>query len=232
MSHAGPTLPAPAGFVPHILPHHFETQEQEYQSAKLGFWLFLATEVLLFGGLFAAYFYFHSVHEEGFRAGGRMLSWQLGTLNTTILLFSSWTMAMAVRSAQLSHKKAMVNFLILTFLCACGFLVVKYFEYTAKIHHGYLPGSFFVPTAEALAEHPHLLEHSGMSMFFALYWTMTGIHGFHVLCGMVVIAWLIVRGRRGHFHENHFMPVDLVGLYWHIVDLIWIFLFPLLYLVP
>lgn len=232
MSHAGHTLPAPPGFEPHILPHHFETQAQEFQSAKLGFWLFLATEVLLFGGLFAAYFYFHEVFPETFVAGGKLLSWKLGTTNTAVLLFSSWTMAMAVRSAQLSQKKPMIWYLIVTFLCACGFLVVKYFEYTAKIHHGYLPGAYFVPTQEALQHVPHLLEHEGMSIFFALYWTMTGIHGFHVFCGMVVIAWLIWRGGKGHFHENHYMPVDLVGLYWHIVDLIWIFLFPLLYLVP
>lgn len=232
MSHAGHTLPAPPGFEPHILPHHFDTQMQEYQSAKLGFWLFLATEVLLFGGLFAAYFYFHDVYPETFVEGGKLLSWKLGTTNTAILLFSSWTMAMAVRSAQLSKQKPMLIYLIITFLCACGFLVVKYFEYTSKIDHGYLPGSFFVPTAETLEHMPGLLSFQGMSMFFALYWTMTGIHGFHVFCGMVVIAWLIVRGCKGHFHENHYMPVDLVGLYWHIVDLIWIFLFPLLYLVP
>jgi len=232
MSHAGHTLPAPPGFTPHVLPHHFDTQAQEYQSAKLGFWLFLATEVLLFGGLFAAYFYFKDVYPETFVEGGKMLSWKLGSTNTAILIISSWTMAMAVRSSQLSHKKPMIGYLIMTFLCACGFLVVKYFEYTAKIDHGYLPGSFFVPTAEALEHMPGLLDLKGMSMFFALYWTMTGIHGFHVFCGMVVIAWLIVRGWKGHFHENHYMPVDLVGLYWHIVDLIWIFLFPLLYLVP
>lgn len=225
MSHASHSIPAPPGFEPHVVAHHFESQEQEYQSAKLGFWLFLATEILLFGGLFAAYFYFHDVYPETFVEGGKQLNWQLGSLNTVILLVSSYTMAMGVRSAQLTQKKAMLNYLILTFLCACAFLVVKYFEYTTKIEHGLLPGSFFHPEDPGL-----MLE--GMPMFFALYFTMTGLHGFHVLGGMFAIAWLIWRGAKGHFHENHYMPVDLVGLYWHLVDLIWIFLFPLLYLVP
>lgn len=230
MSHAGHTVPAPEGFVPHVVAHHFESQEQEYQSAKLGFWLFLATEILLFGGLFAAYFYFHSVHTEDFVAGGKLLSVKMGTTNTVILLVSSFTMAMGVRAAQLSRKKEMLVMLSITFLCACGFLVVKYFEYSSKISHGLLPGSYFHPHGE---EYLYLLQHqAGMPMFLALYWTMTGIHGFHVVCGMGAIAWLIWRGAKGHFHEKHFMPVDLVGLYWHLVDLIWIFLFPLLYLVP
>ena len=226
MSHASHSIPAPPGFVPHVVAHHFESQEQEYQSAKLGFWLFLATEILLFGGLFAVYFYFHDVFLETFVRGGKELSWKLGTLNTVILLVSSYTMAMGVRSAQLSRQKAMLNYLIITFLCACGFLVVKYIEYTTKIEHGLLPGAFFNPTDSSLQ------GFEGMQMFFGLYFTMTGLHGFHVLGGMVVIAWLIWRGSKGHFHENHYMPVDLVGLYWHLVDLIWIFLFPLLYLVP
>jgi cytochrome c oxidase subunit 3 len=220
-------VPAPGPeFLPHTVAHHFDSPTQEFQSAKLGFWLFLATEILLFGGLFAAYFYFHDIYLETFVEGGKQLSWRLGTTNTVILLVSSYTMAMAVRSAQLSRQKAMLNYLVLTFLCACGFMVVKYIEYTAKIEHGLLPGMFFHPEDEKL------MQFEGMQMFFALYFTMTGIHGFHVFGGMCVIAWLIWRGRKGHFHENHFMPVDIVGLYWHLVDLIWIFLFPLLYLVP
>ncbi len=119
-----------------------------------------------------------------------------------------------------------VALLFLTFLCACGFLVVKYFEYSVKYDHGLMPGSFWNPS------NPALLDHENMNLFFSFYWTMTGIHGFHVLGGMFAIAWLLWRGKKGHFHENHYMPVDLVGLYWHLVDLIWIFLFPLLYLVP
>ena len=226
MSHAGLTVAAPAGFTPHVVAHHFESQEQEYQSAKLGLWLFLATEILLFGGMFAGYFYFHEVYPEMFRVGGQQLSWKLGSLNTVILLVSSYTMAMGVRSAQLSKRKAMMNYLFLTFLCACGFLVVKYFEYSVKYDHGLMPGSFWNPS------NPALLDHENMNLFFSFYWTMTGIHGFHVLGGMFAIGWLLWRGKKGHFHENHYMPVDLVGLYWHLVDLIWIFLFPLLYLVP
>ncbi len=232
MSHAGHTVPAPEGFVPHVVAHHFESQEQEYQSAKLGFWLFLCTEILLFGGLFAAFFYYKSMYQDDFVRGGDLLAWKAGTLNTVILLVSSYTMAMAVRSAQLTKKKAMLNYLLITLICGAGFMVVKYFEYTSKIDHGFLPGVFFVPNAEALIEFPGLLDFPRLNLFFALYWTMTGIHGFHVLVGMFLMIWLYWRGKKGHFHKGHYMPVDLVGLYWHLVDLIWIFLFPLLYLVP
>ncbi len=228
MSHAGHTIPAPAGFEPHTVAHHFDTPEQEYQSCKLGLWLFLATEILLFGGVFVAYFYFHTVYHEAFAEGGRQLNWKLGALNTVLLITSSFTMAMGVRAAQLSQKKAMLTHLFITLLCAGGFMVVKYIEYASKIDHGLLPGSFFNPHGE----YAYLFGFEGMSMFFALYFTMTGIHGFHVLVGMGLITWIFLKGRKGHFHAKYYTPVDLVGLYWHLVDLIWIFLFPLLYLVP
>jgi cytochrome c oxidase subunit 3 len=220
-------IPAPGPeFRPRTVGHHFDSVEQEYQSCKLGFWLFLATEILLFGGLFAAYFYFHQMYPETFRAGGKQLDWKLGALNTTVLLASSWTMAMAVRSTQTSQKKKMLNYLGLTALGALIFLVIKFFEYSSKVHHGFLPGRFFQDYDGVLAgvEFPNL--------FFSLYFTMTGIHGLHVLVGLILILWMMKRGAKGWFHAGWYIPVDLVGLYWHLVDLIWIFLFPLLYLVP
>jgi cytochrome c oxidase subunit 3 len=226
MSHAAITTPTPPGFVPHTVAHHFDTAEQEYQAVKLGFWLFLATEILLFGGMFAAYFFFHSKYPETFQAGGKTLKWQLGALNTVVLLISSYTMAMAVRSSQLSLKGPMLRYLVITLLCAFGFLVVKYFEYSGKIAHGLLPGRFFDPHDATMA------GTTFPALYFSFYWTMTGIHGFHVLLGIFAIAWLIKAGAQGRFHSGWYLPVDLVGLYWHIVDLIWIFLFPLLYLVP
>lgn len=227
--HATVVTPTPQGFTPHKVAHHFQTAEQEFQSSKLGFWLFLATEIMLFGGLFAAYILYHDAYAETFRAGGASLNWKLGSLNTAILLTSSFTMAMAVRAAQQSKKKAMLGFLVVTWLCAAGFMVVKYIEYTTKFEHGIGPGYFFDP-------HGHYLtDFAGLpfpNLYFALYFTMTGIHGLHVLVGMIVIGWLIWRGGKGHFHSGFYTPVDLVGLYWHVVDVIWIFLFPLLYLVP
>lgn len=231
MSHGHEAIvtPTPAGFVPHKVAHHYESHVQEFQSCKLAFWLFLATEILLFGGMFAAYFVYHGLYPKTFHAGGHELNWKLGSLNTLILLTSSYTMAMGVRACQLSQKKQMMTYLTLTVLGALGFLVVKYFEYSAKIDHGLLPGFFFNPHGEYAkafegVEHPNL--------FFSFYFTMTGIHGLHVVIGAVLIGWVMVGGAKGKYHSGHFLPVDLVGLYWHLVDLIWIFLFPLLYLVP
>ncbi|MCA8943803.1 MAG: cytochrome c oxidase subunit 3 family protein [Planctomycetes bacterium] len=230
MSH-GPIVqtPTPEGFRPHVVAHHFHDANQEFHSVKLGFWLFLATEVMLFGGVFAAYFIFHGQYPETFVKGGEQLSVPMGSLNTVILLTSSWTMAMGVRACQLSQKKQMLGFLWVTLLCAGGFLVVKYFEYTAKIEHGLLPGSFWHPHGHYAEEFANV---EWPNLFFSFYWTMTGIHGVHVILGMLAISWLIWQGGKGRFHSGFSAPVDLIGLYWHIVDLIWIFLFPLLYLVP
>ena len=223
------TVPAPAGFVPHTVAHHFDTVDKEFQACKLAFWLFLATEILLFGGLFTAYIYFHDAYPETFVAGGKLLNWQLGSLNTILLLTSSWTMALGVRSAMLSEKRKMQTYLAATILCAVGFMVVKWIEYSTKWEHGLMPGYFFGPhgeSAEVLAGLPYA------NLFFSLYFTMTGLHGFHVLVGIFLIGWLMIGGAKGRFHGGYYMPVEIIGLYWHLVDLIWIFLFPLLYLVP
>jgi cytochrome c oxidase subunit 3 len=228
-AHEAIVTPTPAGFVPHKVAHHFNTWEQEFQACKLAFWLFLATEVLLFGGLFAAFIYYGGIYGKTWSVCGSTLSWKLGALNTSILLFSSWTMAMGVRAAQLSQKKACFNWLLLTVLCGAAFMVVKYFEYSAKIEHGTLPTRWFHPHGEVAT----LL--SGLespSMFYSLYFTMTGIHGIHVLGGMIAISLFMVGVAKGKYHSGHYLPIDLVGLYWHIVDIIWIFLFPLVYLVP
>jgi cytochrome c oxidase subunit 3 len=231
--HHAIVVPAPGPeFVPHTVAHHFDSPAQEFQAGKLGFWLFLATEILLFGGVFAAYFYFHSMYPETFRVGGQQLNWKLGALNTTVLLISSWTMAMGVRSAQTSKKKALINYCALTVLGALIFMVIKFIEYKSKYEHGllvipWLPvDQWFTDTHNVMADVPH------GHMYFALYFTLTAIHGLHVVIGASLIIWIMKGAIKGRFHENYFLPVDLVGLYWHLVDLIWIFLFPLLYLVP
>ena len=226
-----PTIvtPTPAGFQTHKVAHHYTTAEQEFQACKFAFWLFLATEVMLFGGLFMAYIGMKGEYPETFVECGKQLDWKLGGLNTLILLTSSWTMALAVRAAQHSERKPMLVYLNLTIACAFGFMVVKYFEYSSKFEHGVFPGWFYHPhgeTALALSglAHPNL--------FFSMYFTMTALHGLHVVGGIVAISWLVWRGSQGRFHSGYYLPVDLIGLYWHIVDIIWIFLFPLLYLVP
>jgi cytochrome c oxidase subunit 3 len=225
--------------------HHFDTPVQEFQAAKLGFWLFLATEILLFGGLFAAYFYYHEMYPETFRVGGHQLNWVLGGLNTTVLLVSSWTMAMGVRSAQTSQKKKTLVFCCLTVLGAVIFLVVKFFEYKSKSEHGlfvfaHMFGAYDIATGQVpwfTDIHKVMVDSAGAPLphghlFFAIYVTMTAIHGLHVIIGAGLICWIIKGTAKGRFHSGYFLPVDLVGLYWHLVDLIWIFLFPLLYLVP
>jgi len=244
MSHDGHhsvVIPAPGPeFVPHTVAHHFDTPVQEFQSAKLGFWLFLATEILLFGGLFAAYFYYHEMYPETFRLGGQQLDWKLGAINTTVLLLSSWTMAMGVRSAQTSQKQKTMVFCGLTVLGAIGFMVIKFFEYKAKNEHGLVVFSeLFGQYDTATGSLPWFKDYVGVMagvphghLFFAIYLTMTAIHGLHVVIGAGLILWIMKGTAKGRFHSGYFLPVDLVGLYWHLVDLIWIFLFPLLYLVP
>jgi len=232
-------VPAPGpGFLPHTVAHHFDTPTQEFQAAKLGFWLFLATEILLFGGLFAAYFYFHQVYPETFKVGGAQLNWRLGAVNTIVLLLSSWTMAMGVRSAQVSQKGKLLMYCALTVLGAVIFMCIKFVEYQAKFDHGLLP--VFGGMHDALGQQLQwYTDHDGVmagvphgNLFFSIYFTMTAIHGLHVIIGAGLIVWIMFGAAKGRFHANYFLPVDLVGLYWHLVDLIWIFLFPLLYLVP
>ncbi len=220
------------GHAPH-LQHHFDTPEQQFDAGKLGIWLFLATEVLLFGGLFCAYAIYRASHPEIFVYAHQFLDKILGGTNTVILLCSSLTMAWAVRAAQLSQRKLLVALLSLTLLGGFGFMGIKFVEYQAKWEHGLLPGTHFSPheEGEGHADASHGSRPSNTQIFFGIYFLMTGLHGIHVLVGMGAIAWLLVRSMKGHFGPEYFTPVDFVGLYWHLVDLIWIFLFPLFYLI-
>lgn len=210
-------------------PHHFPSARLESETSKFGMWLFLATEILLFSGLFMAYSAYRYTHAEMFKAAHQLLDWKLGAVNTMVLIFSSLTMALAVRGAQTNKRWQTVGYLLVTLLCACAFLVVKYFEYSHKFHVGTLPGGepghWFSYTYTGLAAYEQPWT------FFGCYFLMTGLHGLHVLIGMTVIIWCLVRQIRGDFHSKYYFPVELAGLYWHLVDLIWIYLFPLLYLV-
>ena len=163
-----------------------------------------------------------------FHAGGEMLDWKLGALNTIVLLFSSLTMALAIHYIQKAQNGKAIMCLWITLLCAAAFMVVKYFEYSHKIHAGTLPNKFF-ELKEVL---PATVQEvpKNLALFFGLYFVMTGLHGVHVLVGMGLILWIIMRIKRGDFHPKKYTAVEGVGLYWHLVDLIWIYLFPLLYL--
>ncbi len=324
---------------PHLA-HHFDTPEQQFDSAKLGMWTFLATEILMFGGLFCAYAVYRYHNPNVFRYGEHHVSTMWGTINTVVLLTSSLTMAMAVRAAQLGRNSTLVTLLVATLLGGAGFMVIKTIEYKDKWDHGYFPGflnsydriqnpdgfrdnvvshmpgqshgaeedhaagdeahppgegedthtTIADPATQPLAERegvatapagatnerllllgkgyvdPHagtpdaavirpnfnspeglasagsgghgvlytdlsVDEQSNVRAFFNIYFLMTGLHGIHVVIGMGLITWILIKSARGVFGPAYFTPVDLVGLYWHLVDLIWIFLFPLLYLI-
>lgn len=207
---------------PHYVKHHFADAEQQRESAKFGMWIFLVTEVLLFGGLFVAYAIFRAWNPEIFHNAHTALDWRMGALNTIVLITSSLTVALAIRSLQLDRPKVAARLLWTTLFLAATFMVVKYFEYAHKFHLGQLPGKYYTYTG---------IEGTNPHVFFSIYFTMTGLHGIHVLIGMGVILWMIVRTKRGDFGKLYYTPVEVTGLYWHLVDLIWIYLFPLLYLV-
>lgn len=209
------------------LAHHFDSLEQQYNSAKLGMWLFLVTEILLFSGLFMAYIVYRYLNPELFVSASNMLSLGAGATNTVVLIGSSLTMALAVRAAQLNNKRQLVGMLVATLTLASVFMVIKGFEYSAKFQHGIFPGRWFHPHGD----YAEIANLDYARTFFSIYFMMTGLHGFHVLIGMAVITWVLIRATRGHFSSRYYVPVEIVGLYWHLVDLIWIYLFPLLYLV-
>ncbi len=295
---------------PDFLQHHFDTPQQQFDAGKLGMWMFLATEVLLFGGLFVGYAVWRGNHPDLFKYGSQFLDTTLGAVNTVVLILSSLTMAAAVTMAQRNRRGPLIILLALTLAGAGTFLVIKYFEYTHKFHEGWYPGLKFYeppgtdsrtwadyptpalhPAAVQLAEEQSrdvaasfaagpvaepttvapaasgpaglsverlaVAEHGGVEayegeqeheghmlhplqdptrpdnahMFFNIYFMMTGLHGVHVVVGGLVIVWLMIGALKGRFSSQYFTPVDLGGLYWHIVDLIWIFLFPLFYLI-
>ena len=284
-SHAG------AHHDPHLA-HHFESPAQQHQAARLGMWVFLVTEILLFGGLFCAYAVYRANHPEIFIFGHHFLDKGLGALNTVILICSSFTIAWAVRAAQLRQIGVLKLMLGLTLICAFGFLSVKYVEYSHKWHAGLLWARSYAPQVHhgegdhgaapetvpmestsgasaagaaaapvqpapataATPEHSNIApaatgpsglatgeagqsadaivaEPANAQTFFSIYFLMTGLHGIHVLGGIGAMFWLLYCARRGDFDTGHFTKVDMVALYWHLVDLIWIYLFLLLYLI-
>jgi cytochrome c oxidase subunit 3 len=195
-------------------------EHKDYAGAKLGMWLFLFTEILLFGGLFLLYAVYLSRYPHEFTAGGRELNVIYGTANTMVLLTSSLLVAMAVTAIQQGRRLLTLRLLGGTILCAAIFMGIKYVEWSAKFHHGIYPGS-----AKLAAGPP------GESVFFGLYYLSTGLHGLHVLIGGSVLAWVAVKVQRNVVNAGDFVFLENGALYWHLVDLIWIFIFPLYYLI-
>ena len=188
--------------------------------ARLGLWLFLFTELILFGGMFIVYSVYRFTYPEEFHLAAQELNTIIGTLNTIILLTSSLTMAVSIVAIQKNKISLSIFFQMLTILLALFFMVNKYFEWTAKFHHGIYPGS------DSLMN-----ESSGQILFYGLYYVMTGLHGFHVVIGIVAISIMVRFTKKGIVNSDSYVKLENVGLYWHLVDIIWIFLFPLFYLI-
>lgn len=202
--------------------HHFNDAQHEFEASKLGIWLFLLTEILMFGGLFVGYTFYHSEYPAMFAEGAKFLDWRLGAINTVVLLLSSFTMARSIHYAQKGMKKECVRDLWVTLICGAIFMGIKFFEYQHKFHDGLLPGAFF--THEGA-------QASNLALYFSFYFLMTGLHGSHVLIGMGLIYWVLRRAKKGEFSAHYYTPLEGTALFWHLVDLIWIYLFPLLYLI-
>lgn len=198
----------------------FHSADQQRSVASFGMWLFLGQELLFFSGLFMAYIAYRWMYPDTWLDAADLLNKELGTLNTVVLLTSSLTMALAVRSTELGEMKKVVQYLWATIGLGVVFLVVKAFEYSHKIHEGMLPGFHFSYEG---------LDNGGL--FFGIYFAATGLHALHVIIGLGLMLWLIKRCKNGLVNEERYVLCENIGLYWHLVDLIWIFLFPMLYLV-
>ena len=237
------------------LAHQFDNMEQQKDASTLGMWAFLLTEIMMFGGLFAAYLIYRIKYYDAFVAGSTSISVSWGFANTLVLIGSSFTMAMAVWAATNGARRQQVWFLVLTMLLGVAFLGVKAKEYYDKYNECHIPGNVIGKgfnawggcepndphlgnIAEEIRErNPKIPEPAAIQtakqteIFFAFYFAMTGLHAFHMLIGLGLMTWLLLRARRGDFGPAYYTPVELGGLYWHFVDIVWIYLFPLLYLI-
>lgn len=222
----------------HGLPYHqFETIDQQNECYMVGMWTFLVTEVMFFGALFLIYCLFRWRYSADFYAAHEELNVTFGAINTTVLLFSSFTMVMAVHYAQLKQKMKVLPFLGITIACACVFLGIKYVEYSEKFAHHLVPGQNFLHPAMGETinpiEHLHGANPNAAQLFYSMYFAMTGLHAVHIVIGIIVIGVLALFWQKNNpLVTEDFMPTEMVGLYWHFVDLVWIFLFPLYYLIP
>jgi cytochrome c oxidase subunit III len=202
--------------------HQFDDFEQQKEAGSLGMWLFLATELLFFGGLFATYLVYRNWYPEAFTAGSRALLVWAGTTNTAVLITSSLTMALAVHAAQTGNRRALIGFLLVTMALGCAFLGVKGLEYYTEYVEHHVPGAGFQFDGP---------ESRHAQLFFSLYFVMTGLHALHMIIGLGMMAVMVWWSYRGVITDTYYIPIEISGLYWHFVDIVWIFLFPLLYLI-
>jgi len=207
-----------------FLQHHFEDLGQQHEASTLAMWAFLTTEILFFGGVLMAYWIYRIMYPEAWALGAAQQNWRLGAANTIVLIISSLTMALAVRNAQLGRRMGVVVMLVLTLLFGSTFLGIKAYEYSAHWHEHLFPGPNF-QFLESPEQAPHV------QLFMVFYWGMTGLHALHMIIGAGLLLWFIWRAWKNHFGPEYYGPVEVMGLYWHFVDIVWIFLFPFLYLI-
>lgn len=220
------------------LRHHFETEEQQREAATFGMWLFLLTEIMFFGGLFFSYLLYRNWYYDAFVVASNQLSVPLGGVNTAVLITSGFFMALGVWAAEVKKKGLLVLFLILTILFGCVFIGIKADEYHEKWEKHHIPGDHF-DVAEFVNPHAYGLNEKPLppdaanrtQIFFSLYFLMTGLHALHMLIGLGILFWLLWRAHRGDFSAGYVAPIENFALYWHFVDIVWLFLFPLLYLI-
>jgi len=219
--------------------HHFETEEQQREAGTFGMWLFLLTEIMFFGGLFFAYLLYRNWYYDAFAVASNQLSVPLGAANTAILITSGFCMALGVWAAEVRKKGILVLMLVLTTVFGVAFLGVKYVEYHEKWEKHHIPGphfdisEFVNPVAHGIKDEQPLAPDMARKtqVFFSLYFAMTGMHALHMIIGIGVLFWLTYRAHRGEFSVGYVAPIENFGLYWHFVDIVWLFLFPLLYLI-
>jgi cytochrome c oxidase subunit 3 len=213
------------------LRHHFATMEQQRDTASLGMWLFLATEVMFFGGMFCAYLIYRYWYYNEFAAGSRSLNIWLGTVNTVVLICSSLTVALGVRAAQTGRRKLLVVLLLLTLVFGLAFLGIKGVEWADKYHEHHIPGAGF-DVSDIMQAYPQIhIDAAHSQIYFSLYFAMTGLHALHMIVGIGMFSFLTYYAWKGRYTPDYYTPIENGGLYWHFVDIVWIYLFPLLYLI-
>lgn len=202
--------------------HQFDDLEQQREASNLGMWAFLATEVLFFGGMFAVYAVYRTLYYDAFVQGSQYMDVALGAVNTAVLLLSSLTVALGVYAVQKGNNKSLVRYLIVTVLLGCVFLGIKAFEYAHKFSENLIPGADFALTGP---------DAGHVQIYFLLYFIMTGLHAVHMVVGIGLMTVMAVMAHRGRFTPEYHNPIEVSGLYWHFIDIVWIFLYPLFYLI-
>ena len=216
---------------PTELQHHFADMDQQKNAASLGMWLFLGTEVMFFGGMFVAYLIYRFWYYNEFAAGSRSISLLLGTVNTVVLICSSLTVALGVRAAQMGKRKLLVILLLLTMVFGLAFLGIKGVEWYQKYEEHHIPGSTF-SADDLIQKYPGIhIDPQHEQIYFSLYFALTGLHALHMVIGLGIFTVLTYYAWKGRYTPEYHTPIELGGLYWHFVDIVWIYLFPLLYLI-